>query len=135
MGISHAEKRTFPEAVEQLQKAIELSHRNSIYVAGLAYTYAREGKVREARQLLGELETRSHQQYVPPYRFAAVYAALGETDKAFESLEKSYEERGLHVSNLGVDPMLDILRSDARFEILLRRMGLPSQPRIEPRSR
>jgi TolB-like protein/DNA-binding winged helix-turn-helix (wHTH) protein/Flp pilus assembly protein TadD len=129
MGISHAEKGTFPAAVEQLRKAIELSHRNSIYVAGLAYTYAKEGKLREARQLLGELETRSHQQYVPPYRFAAVYAALGETDKAFESLEKSYEERGLHLSNLGVDPMLDTLRSDARFESLLHRMGLPSQPR------
>lgn len=124
LGISLAEKGDFPGAIGELEKAIDLSGRNTIYVAGLAYTYAKAGQKDRAWQLLEELRQLSLRTYVPPYRLASVYAGLGEKDEAFAYLQKAYEERGLHVGNLNVDPMMDSLRSDPRFQELLRAMGL-----------
>ncbi len=56
---------------------------------------------------------------------AYVYAALGEADAAFEWLEKAYERRQLTVTWIRVDPFFDPLRSDPRFEDLVRRIGFP----------
>jgi TolB-like protein/DNA-binding winged helix-turn-helix (wHTH) protein/Flp pilus assembly protein TadD len=125
LGLAYAEKRDFPNATAELQKAIDLSGGNTIYVAGLAYTYAKSARKDRARELLGQLEQLSTRRYVPPYRLASVYAALGDNDRAFAYLEKAYEERGLHVGNINVDPMMDSLRADPRFGALLRRMQLP----------
>ncbi len=61
-----------------------------------------------------------------PYLRAHFYAALGEKDKAFAELNKAYENRdGFVVMYLKVDPRLDPLRSDPRFQDLLRRVGFP----------
>jgi len=59
-----------------------------------------------------------------PYAIAALYAALGEKERAFEWLEKVYEQRSYHVVFLNADPALDGLREDPRFTDLLRRIGL-----------
>ena len=67
----------------------------------------------------------SKQVYVPASSFAWVYMGLGEKDKAFESLQKSYDERSIGMRAIKVDPMYDPLRSDPRFTDLLRRMNLP----------
>jgi tetratricopeptide (TPR) repeat protein len=97
----------------------------------LGYAYAVAGKRAEARNLLEELKTRSKQTYVPWFYIAGIYAGLGEKDQAIANLERAYEqhEQGLAVMNR--EPMFDPLRSDARFQELLRRMNLPllSTPR------
>ena len=56
---------------------------------------------------------------------ALVYASLGDKDQAFECLEKAYEERNAWLVALRVDPMFDPLRSDPRFQDLVRRMNFP----------
>jgi hypothetical protein len=61
---------------------------------------------------------------VPPYRIATVYAALGDKDLAFAQLERAYAQRSFFLDFLKVDPELDSLRSDPRFQDLLRRMNL-----------
>jgi len=57
---------------------------------------------------------------------ALIYAGLGGKDQAFEWLERAYDERDKGILFLMVDPPLDPLRSDPRFQDLLRRMNLPS---------
>src|SRR6185295_1265018 len=79
--------------------------------------------------LMREREERaelSTQHYVSAYRIAAVYAALGDRDRAFKWLEHAYESRDGWLIWLVVDPVVDSLRSDERFTDLLRRMGLPT---------
>jgi hypothetical protein len=81
------------------------------------------GKRGEAARLLGDLKKRSNPNYSYASETAVIYASLGHTDQAMNWLEKGYEER----FNPGVllRPGFDPLRSDPRFEGLLRRVGLP----------
>lgn len=73
---------------------------------------------------LAELRERALREHVPSYDVAIIHVGLGETDRAFEWLEKAYEERSYWLTFLRVDPILDRLRSDTRYIDLLRRMGL-----------
>jgi hypothetical protein len=73
--------------------------------------------------LLSELQTQSKLRYVPPYFLATVYVGLGEKDQAFALLEKGYAERDPYLTYLKVEPALDPLRSDPRFQQLLQRVG------------
>ena len=82
------------------------------------------GKREQARQILETLKERSRQGYVPSYYFVLVYTALGETDLAFESLERAYQERSTVLAYRRLDPRLGPLRSDPRFGNLLARLGV-----------
>ncbi len=62
---------------------------------------------------------------IPSYIIATFHAELGEKDKAFAELNKSYESREYFMVLLRVDPRFDSLRDDPRFQDLLRRVGLP----------
>ncbi len=114
----------YDEAIGTLQKFVELSNRSPSAVGTLGGAYARAGRRGEARKLLEELIARSREQYVPPHAFVHIYAALGDREKVFEWLEKSYQERSNSLLWLGTDPQFDPYRSDPRFENLLRRVGL-----------
>jgi tetratricopeptide (TPR) repeat protein len=91
----------------------------------LACAHAMAGRRNEALEILDELKERSRQHYTPPGDFAFVYAALGEREQAFLWLEKAFDERDGWTLTLKVDPLFDPLRSDPRFQDLLRRVGLP----------
>jgi len=67
----------------------------------------------------------SKQFYVSPYNVALIYAGLGEKDQALAWLERAFAERSTWMPYLKVDPWLDNLRSDPRFQGLLRRMNFP----------
>src|ERR1022692_3823938 len=82
------------------------------------------GRGTEAHQALGDLLKRSRTSHVIPYGIASVYAALGDKDQAFAQLEKAWEQRSFFLDFLKVDPELDGLRSDPRFQNLLGRMNL-----------
>jgi tetratricopeptide (TPR) repeat protein len=62
--------------------------------------------------------------YVGPYGSAILLARLGEKEKALNALEKALDERVLAMTEIGVEPALDPLRGEARFQELLRRVGL-----------
>jgi hypothetical protein len=81
------------------------------------------GRRAEAQKVLDQLTEFSKEKYVPAFRRAEIYAALGENDKAFEWLQKAYEEEHCIIA-IKVDPVYDPLRSDPRFADLLRRMNL-----------
>ncbi|MGA2645012.1 MAG: winged helix-turn-helix domain-containing protein [Candidatus Sulfotelmatobacter sp.] len=113
------------EAISEYQKAVEMSGGDQDAVASLAHAYAVIGRRGEAKKILHDLERKSKSVYVSPYAIATIYAGLGEKDRAFEFLEKAYLVRCLELSSsLKVDLRVDNLRSDLRFQKLLRRIGL-----------
>lgn len=91
----------------------------------LGYLYAVSGRRADAIRVLNGLLEYSKKQYADPYGIAIVYTGLGDKDRAFESLNKAFEERSTFLDHLVVDPFLDSLRDDPRFPELVRRMGLP----------
>ena len=114
------------QAVPEYQRAVDLSQRDSDTTAGLAHVYATMGKRAEAEKILGDLLRQSKTSYVSPYMIAAIYSGLGQNDKAFEFLEKAYQEKSPDIAYfIKADLRIDTLRSDPRFEDLLRRIGIP----------
>jgi TolB-like protein len=86
---------------------------------------AQSGCPGAARRYLAAEQALSEKEYVPPSQFAIVYVLLGDTGRAFEWLEKGFEEHDNGMLYLKVDPVWDPLRSDPRFKDLLRRVNFP----------
>jgi len=84
---------------------------------------ARLGRTDEARAILQSLAVTARDTYVPPTHFAMIETALGNRDKAFEHLERALSVRDARLTLLKIDPKWDSLRSDPRFQTVLRRMG------------
>jgi serine/threonine-protein kinase len=123
LGWTYANIGRLPEALTELQIARRLDNNLEITM-GLAYTYARAGRRREAQQLSDELQQLSSKRYVSPVLQALIAIGLGEHDRAFVWLEKSYEDRAQLLSEIRAEPAFDPLRLDPRFGDLLQRVGL-----------
>jgi TolB-like protein/Flp pilus assembly protein TadD len=123
LGQGYLEKLMFGEAIAEMQKAIQLSGGTPTFTANLARAYAASGKTAAAVELLNDLKKGSASGDQHSSEIAMIYVALGDKDQAMSWLEKSYEER----FNPGVllRPGFDPLRSDPRFQDLVRRIGLP----------
>src|SRR5215471_15155397 len=132
--------REYDRAIAQLKKVIEMDHHFPAARSVLGCVYVQMGrfavalsqydKKNEALTLLAEID----EQPASPYSLGGVYGALGETDKAFEMLNKAYLERDMQLVSLKVDPALDDLRADSRFGQLVRRVGFPPSPASRTRS-
>jgi TolB-like protein/DNA-binding winged helix-turn-helix (wHTH) protein/Tfp pilus assembly protein PilF len=113
------------EAISEYQRAVELSDGNLDAIAALGHAFAVIGRRTEAKKILSDLKRKSQSGYVSPYLIATIYAGLGDKNNAFAFLEKAYTEKSLDISwFLNADLRIDSLRSDPRFETLLRRVGL-----------
>jgi TolB-like protein/DNA-binding winged helix-turn-helix (wHTH) protein len=126
LGIGYEGTGKLPEAISEYQKAVELSDGDQDTRGSLAHAFAAMGNKAEAEGILRDLGRRSKDSYVSPYVLATIYAGLREKDKAFQYLEKAYDERSLDISwQLKADLRMDNLRSDQRFQDLARRVRLP----------
>jgi tetratricopeptide (TPR) repeat protein len=113
------------ESISEYQKAVELSGGDQDATAALAHAYAGIGRKAETQKILRDLAQASTKVYVSPYLIATLYATLGDKDTAFKFLEKAYLEKSLDLSwYLKADLRIDNLRSDPRYQNLLRRVGL-----------
>ena len=126
-------KRMYKEAVQQLEQVVTLFGFPEEEVK-LRQAYSASGYTGAMREYARELEylNTTHQVFMP-VNIAAVYAALGNKDRAFYWLEEGYKQRGhqsagVPFSDVSVYRGLDPLRSDPRFKDLLHRMGLPEVP-------
>jgi TolB-like protein/Tfp pilus assembly protein PilF len=122
LGSSYVQKSMYKEAIAEFEKALVIAPGNTLALAGLGYTYAVTGRRAEAQKVLDQLNELSKQKYVPAWSRSIIYEGLGQKDKAFEWLEKAYEERSIYA--IKADLAFDPLRSDPRFADLLRRMNL-----------
>jgi TolB-like protein/Tfp pilus assembly protein PilF/predicted Ser/Thr protein kinase len=122
IGGSDVEKSMYKEGIAELDKSLAVTPGNVLGLMSLGRAYALAGRRADAEKVLDQLNEFSKREYVPAITRVTVYAALGEKDKAFEWLEKGYDERFLIF--IKTEPAFDPLRSDPRFADLLRRMNL-----------
>jgi serine/threonine-protein kinase len=113
------------EAVVAAETANRLAGDSASTRAGVAQVLALAGRRPDAERLLQGLLAERARHYVPTGAMANIYAALGQPDDALRWLQHSHEERTNNNAYLAVEPVYDALRSDARFQALLRATGLP----------
>jgi len=124
-GVSYVKKSMYTEAMGQFEKGISISPANIVALTGLGYGYAVTGKRVEAQKVLDKMNDISKQKHVSAVFMSKIYAGLQDKEKAFEWLEKAYEDRSIvSVGFVKTNPMFDPLRSDPRFIDLLRRTNL-----------
>ena len=112
------------EAVETFHRGRELTQDHPGLAAYLAHAYALCERRDDATAILDELKRRAARTYVPADYIGVVCMGLGDADQALEWFQKACRERALHMVFVGVDPLFDTLRSEARFDALLRTLGL-----------
>jgi len=125
LGLLHRKTGCYELAVAEGEKGVKLSGGSPLMRAALAHTFGAAGRTQEASQTLDDLTKLAKQKYVAPYFFAGIHVGLGENERAIEYLERSYEEHSHWLIYLHIDPSMDGLRHDPRFQDLLRRVGLP----------
>ena len=120
LGDVYAEKGMYAESIAEFLKSGDgpdsLGH--------LGNAYARAGQVAAARRTISKLQEHVLENGVGRYEIALVYTGLGEKEEAFKWLEEAYKAHDVGFVYLKIDPCLDPLRSDPRFNDLLRRVGL-----------
>jgi TolB-like protein/DNA-binding winged helix-turn-helix (wHTH) protein len=126
LGVGYEGTGKLLEAISEYQRAVELSAGDQDSTAALAHAFVAIGRRAEAEKILHDFERKPKSAHVPPYLMATMFASFGDKDRAFEFLEKAYQERSLDMTwGLKADLRIDNLRSDPRFQALLQRVGLP----------
>jgi TolB-like protein/Flp pilus assembly protein TadD len=120
----YEQNRYYEQAIEELRTAVQLSARSTFALARLAHGYALAGQLDEARAILKELYASSKQKYVSCYDVAVIHLALHDIHESFMWLQRAIEERSPWLGYIKVEPQLDTLRSEPRFQKLLETMKL-----------
>lgn len=125
LGMVYGQSGRFSESIAMLRRATELQEDNLETLALLCHASAVGGRVEEAEELLARLMVKAEERHLSSYHLALIYTALGRTEEAFAALQRGFAERSMRLLFLNVDPALDRLRSDARFDELIRKIGFP----------
>jgi TolB-like protein/Flp pilus assembly protein TadD len=121
-GFAYAHKGMYEESLAEFRRAFDLSG-DSQALACTGYVHAAAGRRAEARRVLAELNERARRQYTSPYGIALIHTGLGDKDRAFEWLEKAFQDRSSWLIYLKVEPLFASLQSDPRAADLLRRLN------------
>jgi len=121
---AYVEKRMFTQALAQIESWHRLNGEGPWYWSWQAYIYGRAGQLERARRELEKLEKVSRHEQVNPVIMLWAHLGVGDKEEALADLEKAYSEHFGILATLKVEPAFDPLRSDPRFQDLLRRVGL-----------
>jgi TolB-like protein/DNA-binding winged helix-turn-helix (wHTH) protein/Tfp pilus assembly protein PilF len=124
---AYLQKGMHAEAIAALRSALSSLGRDPEIEGELGHALGVAGRRAEALAILEGLDHLSATLYVSPYSVALVHAGLGNRDQALAWLDKAYAERSDYMPYITLEPMLDGLRSDHRFAVLVRRVGLPTR--------
>ena len=122
----YEQKGSFEQAISELRAGVDHCDNSPYALAKLAHGYAVAGRRDEGLVLLKQLKALFSQRYVSPYDIAMIHVGLQENEEAFAWLRRALDQRSLWLGYLNVEPQMDSLRSDSRFQELLRRVGLPN---------
>jgi len=125
-GLAYEQKGMYREAIAELQMAVNLSGNSPHIKAELGHAYAIAGETTPALDILDELKRGSTETHISSYDIAVIYIGLGRKDQAVEVLENAYQERSEWLRYVKVDPRLDPLRGDPRFEKLANQVLPPA---------
>jgi TolB-like protein/DNA-binding winged helix-turn-helix (wHTH) protein/Flp pilus assembly protein TadD len=117
LGMAYAQKRMYKEALTEVQKAVSMEPDSGVQ-PWVGYVHAACGNRLEAERVLARIHGDEG------YSRAAIYAALGDKDAAFEQLDQAYRGRDESLMFIKIDPIFEPLNSDPRFKVLLRRLAL-----------
>src|SRR5438093_1453588 len=125
LGIALQLKGRLSEAIPEFQKSFDLN--GDPYSLGiLGQAYARNGQNEEARKILARLNEQGNARRVAPYAMALVYLGLGDKERAIDELDRGYRDGETnYLFVIKVDPLLDNLRGDPRFEALVQKIVAP----------
>ncbi len=126
LGLLLRKAGSYELAIAEGEKGVKLSGGSPLMRAALAQTLGAAGRAEEALQVLGDLTELAKKKYVAPYFVAGIHIGLGDNERALEYLEKSYQEHSHWLIYLHIDPGMDGLRGNPRFQDLLQRVGLPA---------
>jgi TolB-like protein/DNA-binding winged helix-turn-helix (wHTH) protein/Tfp pilus assembly protein PilF len=125
LGVGYEGTGEIQQAISEFQKAVQFSDGSLVSAVALAHAYSADGKKAEAEKILRDLERKAKRTSASPYTMATIYAGLGDNDKAFDLLEKACSKKSFDFAlGLQSDLLLDRLRPDPRFQIMLRRIRL-----------
>ncbi|MFN7984650.1 MAG: protein kinase [Vicinamibacterales bacterium] len=126
LGLAYVANGMYADAISIAEGGLQRSpsHPEMLFVIG--YAHAKQGHRREAEEIVTRLSDLGQSRYVRTYWTACIYAALGDPEKAFAALERSFVDRDVFLPRANSDPMMDPLRTDPRFASLLARMHLGS---------
>jgi serine/threonine protein kinase len=124
LGMIYAQTGSSSEAIAEAQKGVQLS--DSPLARGvLGYSYAASGNKSDALKIAADLKGNLDKHFVCPFEIGTIYIRLGEKDESFRWLNRAYEERSICISGMKFDPRLDPVRSDPRYETLVRQVNFP----------
>jgi len=122
LGRAYESSGALDKAIAEYELARRLDEIPEVLM-DLGRAYGLAGRKTEAEQVLRDLRKQGNSSYAAPFQLAMVYGGLGDRDQAFAQLEKAYHDRSWYMTWLKTVPVLDILRPDARFAELSRRVG------------
>jgi TolB-like protein/Tfp pilus assembly protein PilF len=114
-------------AIDDYRAAVARSSRYTMGLACLGHALGRRGDRAEAEEILQRLDSMRSSQHVSAMDFAFVTLALRRLDEAFQWMEVAVGEKSGWLVYLKTDPRLDPLRGDARFDRVLRAVGLADE--------
>jgi serine/threonine protein kinase/Flp pilus assembly protein TadD len=124
LATTYVAKGNLPEAIQLYEQTLRAVGNDATVMAELASAYELAGRKDQAARMIEQLMHIGRGEYVPPYDFAIIYIAGGHVDLAFNWLEKAYSDRSWAMNLLKIEPRMDKLRPDPRFQNLLNRIGL-----------
>jgi tetratricopeptide (TPR) repeat protein len=125
LGSAYREKKMYMDALEQFSQGRKFSGDHPAMIALYGHALAISGDATGARKALADLQRLAQSRYVSSLYFAAIHIGLGEKVKALDRLDRAYQERNDRLVYLNVEPMADPLRSEPRFQDLMKRLHLP----------
>jgi eukaryotic-like serine/threonine-protein kinase len=127
LGWAYEQQGRYAEALRELRKGEALLTGHTV-TGDIGHVYAISGDRRDAERVMRELQRESTRRYISLFEVALVHVGLGRVDEAFDWLERAYRQRSDWLVYLRIDPRLDPIRSDPRFEDLAQRVGIPKSP-------
>lgn len=124
LGQVYVQKAEYQKAIEEFQESLKLFGNSTNMLAALGNAAALAGKKNIAEKVLENLRELAAKTYVSPYDMATIYAGLKDPDNAFRYLKQAVLERAYLLLYIQVDPVMDVLRQDKRFKVILGKMNL-----------
>jgi len=124
LGLAYVQKGLLDKGIPLIERADEIERTNPSARNDLAYAYGKAGRMEDVRRILADLLDMRKDSHRAAPAIAGVYTTLGEYDKAFEWLEKAYEEHAPYLASIDHDFVYDPLRSDPRYKDLAQRIGI-----------
>lgn|SRR5215469_691972 len=128
LAVAYFQKGMYSEALHNTEKCIALTNRDPYFLAFAALIHGHLGQMKDAQDLLQEMQAVNRKHYVSPLLFATAYVGLQEPKQAIDALEEGYKIHDAYMTALYATPWFSPLRPDPRFQRLLREMNFPPNP-------